>query len=276
MGRLKDIITSKTVYVNEKFVQAYSAPIFTNFFLLSNFELSSILEPGDRRFDVFHAAEEKLDQDRFGALADITNDGIWIERSALDNDLRKHIIYSLRTALMARNVESTFDRNESIMNSVKQVLMDSQNPPAIDWMHVNLPAFFTEDIAMMACHFCPMRITPEYVMKQLKEHFGPAMMPLYRNGRAKYRLNGSPRIERRSDGSGSTIPVLEFGVLTSDKTARKYVYTMSNTLKDANPTDAVIKSEMHRWYEKMLSQYYGNVTTLPNQKPDPNPRSDLV
>jgi hypothetical protein len=68
MGRIKDIITAKTIQVNEKFQQPYTAPIFTNFFLLSNFELSSILEPGDRRFDIFHATEEKFDQDTSAIL----------------------------------------------------------------------------------------------------------------------------------------------------------------------------------------------------------------
>ena len=267
MGRLKDIITAKTVYVDEKFVQPYSAPIFTNFFLLSNFELSSILEPGDRRFDVFHAAEEKLDQDRFGALADIANDGLWIERSARDNDLRRHVVYALRMALMNRKVDAYFDRNEAVMNSVKQVLMEAQNPPMIDWMRTNLPAYFTEDVAMMACHLCPMRAHPEYIMKQLREHFGPAIKPLYRTGRTQHRLNGAPLLERRSDGAGGTLPVLNFEQKTSDVAARKAVFTFADRVKDANPTDSAIRATIRSWYDRMIQQYYGNVTTLPNQKP---------
>jgi hypothetical protein len=267
MGKIKDLITAKTVYVNEKFVQPYSAPIFTNFFLLSNFELSAILEPNDRRMDVFHAAEEKLDQGRFGALGDIGNDGIWIERSTRANDLRKHVIYALRMCLMNRSVDAHFDRQEAAMNDVKKALLDSQNPPAIEWMSQHLPPYFTEDVAMMACYFCPMRILPEYVMKQLKEHFGPALKPVYRNNRIIHRLNGSPRLERKS-GSSADIPMLNFNIPSSDVSCRKAVYSLDTSIREAMPTDSVIKAAMKSWYDKMIVQYYGNVTTLPNQKPE--------
>lgn len=273
MGRLKDIITAKTVYVDEKFVQPYSAPIFTNFFLLSNFELSAILEPGDRRMDIFHAAEEKMDQDRFGALADLTNDGLWIERSAVDRSFRKHAIYAIRRALQERAVDQSFDRHEAQMNAVKSALMESQNPPAIDWMKQNLPVYFTEDIAMMACHFCPMRIHPEYVMKQLREHFGPEIKPLYRNGRAAHRMNGSPRLEKRGDGSG-TIPVLNFDVPSSDN--RKPLYYFGHQLRDSTPSDSNLKAMIRRWYDEMNNRYFGNTVILPGQKPDNEVKPDII
>jgi hypothetical protein len=267
MGKLKDLVTAKTVYVDEKFVQAYSAPIFANIFLLSNFELSPLLEPGDRRMDIFHATEEKMDQSRFGSLADITNDGIWIERSARERIFRTHVIYAIRSALLDRSVDSLFDRNEARMNAVKARLMEDQNPPAVEWMAMNLPPYFTEDVAMMACHFCPMRIAPEYVMKMLREHFGPELKPLYRTARVIHRMNGSPKLERRADGSVGSVPVLNFGIKSSDTSARKAVYSLK-TVRTANPTDGEMKALMLQWYERMLTQYFGNITQLPAQKPD--------
>lgn len=271
MGQLKDKITAKTVYVNEKFIQPYSAPIFTNFFLLSNFELSSILEPGDRRFDVFHATEEKLDQSRFGLLGDIGNDGIWVERTDRERLFRKHVIYALRRALLERTVDQLFDREEAVMNAVKLSLMESQNPPAIDWMYQNLPAYFTEDVAMMACHFCPMRIHPEYVMKQLKEHFGPQVKPLYRSGRVIHRMNGAPMLVKKSDG-GSAIPMLNFDIKSTDN--RKSVFFFDNKVRESNPSDSTMKALMKNWYETMIQRYFGNVATLPAQKPDSS--ADLI
>lgn len=271
MGKLKDIITSKTVSVNEKFQQPYTAPIFTSFFLLSNFELSPILEPGDRRFDIFHATEEKFSQEKFGELADITNDGVWMERSASDRDFRRHVIYALRRSLLERNVDSKFDRNEAVMNEVKQTLMDYQQPPAIEWMQHNLPRYFTEETAMMACYMCPLKIQPEYVMKQLKEHFGPEMVPLYRgSSRQIHRISGAPKLEKRSDGTGQTLPVLDFSAKTSDPSTRRAVYSFKGTVKDAQPSDSAIKVEIRRWYDHMVARYYGNVTSLPSQKPDGN------
>lgn len=266
MGRVKDLTTAKTVYVNEKFVQPYSAPIFTNFFMLSNFELSAILEPGDRRMDVFHVAEEKLDQTRFGDIADVGNDGIWMEKSEEDRQFRRHVIYALRRALQDRFVDHLFDRQEARMNSVKMALMESQNPPALEWLRENLPPYFTDDVAMMACFFCPMKLSPEYVMKQLREHFGPVFRPLYRSGRITHRLNGAPKICRRSDSTGSSIPMLDFDVRSTEN--RKPVYYFATTIRDSHPTDSDLKSSIHRWYSGMLSKYYGNVTMLPAMKPD--------
>lgn len=271
MGKLKDKITAKNAYVNEKFVQPYSAPLFANFFLLSNFELSSILEPGDRRMDVFHAAEVKLDQEMFGDLADIGNDGVWLERSGQDNLFRKHVIYSIRKALLERQVNVHFDRQEAQMNAVKRDLMQYQNPPAIDWMINNLPPYFTDDVAMMACFFCPMRVHPEYVMKQLKEHLGPAMMNAYRNGQV-YRMNGAPKLETRSD-AGKPQPVLNFA---TDSSNRKAVYYLKSAIRDSSPTDPTLRIELRKWYETMMSKFYGNTGALPGTKPDLAPAKDLI
>lgn len=276
MGKLKDIITAKTTYVNEKFVQSFSAPSFTNFFLLSNFELSAVLEPGDRRFDIFHTTEEKLDQARFGDIADIGNDGVWMDRSTNDQLFRKHVIYSIRKALEDRQIDLYFDREEAHMNSVKAALMESQNPPTIEWMQRNLPHHFTEDIAMMACYFCPMKAMPEYIMKQLKEHFGPKIQPLYRGNRVIHRMNGSPVLEKRGDSSTGPIPILNFNVKSSDPATRRAVYYFRDGLRDSTPTDASLRAEFKKWYELMMSKYYGNIATLPGQKPDGEAKPELI
>lgn len=272
MGKLKDKVTAKNVYVDEKFVQPYSAPLFANFFLLSNFELSSILEPGDRRMDVFHAAEEKMDQERFGDLADIGNDGIWVERGGQANSLRRHVIYAIRRALLERKIDSHFDRQEAQMNTVKQELMQYQNPPAIEWMIANLPTYFTEDVVMMACFFCPMRVLPEYVMKQLKEHLGPGLVNVYR-GTSIYRMNGAPKLESHSDGGRST-PMLSFAV---ESTHRKSVYYFKSSIRDtAVPSDPMLRQELRKWYDTMVTRYYGNTGTLPGSKPDIERKPDLI
>jgi hypothetical protein len=275
MGQLKDIITTKSVYINEKFVQPYSAPIFTNIFLLSNFELSSIIEPGDRRMDIFHAAEEKLDQAQFGDLADITNDGIWVERSSRDRELRTHIIYAIRKALLDRNIESTFDREEAKLNDVKQLMLENQHPPVVDWMMKNLPPYFTEDIVMMACHFCPVRSSPEYILKQLKEHFGAQLKNLRRNNTI-YRMNGSPRLEKRSDNSVGTVHIINFETRSADPTCRRSVFYFDTSLRDSAPTDATLKTIMKKWYDQMIATHYNNVITLPGAKPDAAPDTDLI
>lgn len=268
LGRLKDLVTAKTVYVNEKFVPAYSAPFFAHFFLLSNFELSSVLEPGDRRWDIFHAAEEKFDQNMFGALADIGNDNVWEDRNETDRLLRRHVIFAIRRYLQGRTVSMEFDREEARVNEVKRMMMEHQHPPAIDWLRRNLPTYFTEDVAMMACHFCPMKTSPEYVVKQLREHFGPEFVSVYRKDRMIYRLNGAPRLERVSDGSMGTMVVLNTSISTSDSAAKKPLYTFASNVRDVAPSDAVVKTEIRNWYESMSKRFYGNTIKLPAMKPD--------
>lgn len=266
MGKIKDKITAKNVTVEPKFQMPFTAPSFTNYWILSNFELSPILEPGDRRWDIFHATEEKLDQGRFGELADVGNDGVWLDKPVKQYELRKHIIYAIRQSLIERPVDQHFDRSEAVMNEVKSSLMEHQNPPAMDWMYHTLPTYFTEDVAQVACLFCPMKAHPEFIMKQLREHFGPKMQHLYRTGKLTYRLNGAPKLELRSEGTAH-VPVLNFDVKTSDTSCRKPVFTFGKTPRDVSPTDAELRRDIMQWYNTMRSRYAGATTNLPGQKP---------
>lgn len=267
MGLMKDKITQQKTYVNEKFVQPYSAPWFVNFFVLSNFELSSLLEPQDRRWDVFHATEEKLDQKRFGDIADVGNDGIWVERDAAQNLLRKHIVYALRYALKNRAIDPHFDRREAVDNQVKQAMMESHNHPAIEWMIQNLPTHFTEDILMMACHYCPHHIRPEYVLRSMKEHLGPQIATLSRPGQGyAFKLGNSPVYEVVSDGVGK-MPKLRF----EGSTARRPVFFITTKPRPAGMNETQMRTEMHRWYIEKTNAYFargGDPSKLPGAMPN--------
>ena len=116
-----------------------------------------------------------------------------------------------------------------------------------------------------------MRVHPEYVMKQLKEHLGPAMLNVYR-GTQVYRMNGAPRLESRSD-SGRAQSVLNFN---SDSGHRKAVYYFKNSLRDSSTSDPALRLELRKWYDTMVAKYYGNLGTLPGAKPDLNKKPDLV
>lgn len=270
MGTLKDMITAKHVVVNEKFNPTYKAPIFTNFFVLSNFNLSPIIESDDRRWDMFHATEEKMDQKLFGKLVDVGNDGIWVERSAEEREFRRHVIFSLRESLLSRAVRDTFDREEAAMNSVKVEVLENHNPPSVMWLTSNLPTYFTEEAVMMACFFSPTRIQPEYAMKQMRDHLGPAFRSLYRgDSRSQYRVNGAPKLELRADASGSRTPILNFDVSSSSPADRRPVYYIERGgVRDTAPTDSSIKADLRKWYLAMMSKYQGTMIKLPAEKPD--------
>jgi len=264
MGRIKDLVTTKTIAVNEKFQQPYNAPIFTNFVLLSNFELSSLIEPSDRRFDVFHATEDKLDQEKFGALADVTNDGIWLDRAASQRELRKHVIYAIRDYLLNIDINLEFDREEARLNQVKIELIEHQAPPALQWLYANLPAYFTEEVIMMACHFCPVKTTPEYVLKQLKEYFAADLRPVYRSAGYMHRISGAPEIVRRDDLQfNSHMIFLDF---SNKNKLRRPIYRFHSVTPNEVPGDDLMKAVMKRWYDNMAVQFYGPLQKLPGDQ----------
>ena len=262
MGILKDKISQQRTYVNEKFIQPYSAPWFVNFFVLSNFELSSLIETDDRRWDVFHATEEKLNQDVFGDLADLGNDGIWIERDAAANALRKHIIWSIRQFLKERQVDPYFDRQEAVQNQVKAKMLEHKNPPAIEWMIENLPTYFTEEILMIACHFCPYNIRPEYALRAIKDHLGPGIVTLARPGQSYgYKMRGAPIYEVVSDGMVKT-PRLRF----DNASLNRIVYVLKSRPMMVDFTEGKLRSMMQRWYLQRVNEFHGRAgdpTQLP-------------
>ena len=267
IGVLKDKISQQRAYVNEKFIQAYNAPSFVNFFVLSNFELSSLIEANDRRWDVFHATEEKLNQEVFGDLADVGNDGVWVERDNVQRQLRKHIVYALRSFLLERRVDPYFDRQEAANNAVKMAMMEHKNPPAIDWLIDNLPSYFTEDVVMMACHFCPYHIKPEYVVRSLKDHLGPSLQTAARPGQGySLKLSNAPVYEVYSDGNGRS-PRLKFEGVSAKRT----VYTISGRPRDADMSENRIRTDLKRWYMEKVNDYHsrgGNSSALPGAKLD--------
>lgn len=264
MGRIKDLITAKDVSVNEKFQQPFTAPLFAQFFLLSNYEPASYVEPSDRRFDVFHATEEKLHQPTFGVLADITNDGIWLDRSASDRLLRQHVIFSLRDHLLNIEVAPDFDRQEARINEVKLELFEQQAPPAMVWLYENLPLFFTEEVVILAAHFCPHRIVPEYALRHLKEYYAANIRPIYRESKQIFRISGAPVIELRDNG-GKSMPVLSF-TSANNKTRKPVLHFANKGNLPAPPGEAWIKADLKRWYDGMMAKYHGNLMKLPGQE----------
>lgn len=267
MGIMKDKISQTRTGVNEKFIQAYTAPSFVNYFVLSNFELSSLIEAYDRRWDVFHADESKLDQSRFSDLADVQSDGIWVERDATANLMRKHIVYALRTAFLHRQVDPNFDRHEAAENAVKTQLMERKNPPAIQWMLDNLPTYFTEETVMMACYYCPYHIRPEYAIKSLSEHLGPAFAQLHRPGVSyAMKISSAPIYEMVTDGMNRT-PRLRF----EGTSLKRSVYYIATKPREASLTEGQIKIQIRNWYLEKVNEFYarsGDSSKLPAAKND--------
>lgn len=61
MNMLKSLVTNREIDLNEKFQKRTRRSNHSNYYLTSNHSDALMLEPGDRKFFVIHATEEKLD-----------------------------------------------------------------------------------------------------------------------------------------------------------------------------------------------------------------------
>jgi hypothetical protein len=92
MSKLKDMITRERVTINEKFQPKMVFQDYCNYYFTSNHPDALVLEPGDRRFFVVEAPDEKLEQSLYDDLDQwLRNEnGAGIVRHYLENsvDLR--------------------------------------------------------------------------------------------------------------------------------------------------------------------------------------------
>ena len=159
------------------------------------------------------------------------------------------------------------DREEAHINEVKQEIIDVQSPPAIGWLLENLPPYFTEEVLMAACLFCPFHIRVEYVVKSLREHLGVDLV-IHNRGNTSYRMNGAPKYSIRSDGN-QRIGVLDFA---PDTSYRKLVYCIRSKPKPVNVGDTDLRRMFRTWYEDHTMRFYSSGAT-PHNLPGVNPHN---
>ena len=115
---------------------------------------------------------------------------------------------------------------------------------------------------MMACHFCPYHIRPEYAVRSLKDHLGPTFATLSRPGQGyALKLGGAPVYEIVSDGS-NRVPRLRFDA----STLKRSVYYMTDRPREADLTESRIKQSLRNWYIAKTNDYHsraGDPSKLP-------------
>jgi hypothetical protein len=149
MSSLKDMITREKVTVNEKFQPKITYRDYCNYYFTSNHPDALILEPGDRRFFVIEAPNEKLDYavyeelNRFireedGAamvmhylLNTVDTSGFDSKVEALSTPYKKNLIG------MSKDTLTEFA--ESLMHTPEEVFLHNGNLP-------DLHLFKAEDI----------------------------------------------------------------------------------------------------------------------------------
>lgn len=240
MGRIKSLITEKSMVVNQKFMQPYSAPIYTNFLLLSNYEPSAIIEPGDRRMEVFHASEEKFNQSKFGLLADLTNNAYWYNREAE----RFGYFNAIREFLCGVEIEDSFDRTTAEMNEVKNDIIAEALPAGVKWLISNLPSVFTRELVQYAATICPFKIMPEYAFDQLRDNL---VNELARYGDSKaFRKIMGPSIIKHRNMSGPDSITLSF-----ESTVSTQLYVIRSRPYPVNISGDQAVNLMKAWFNNV-------------------------
>ena len=277
-GRIKQLITNRTILVEEKFKPSRMVESFTNFFMLSNYKLEAIMETGERRFDVFQCIEEKIDQSKFGLLLDVANRQNRRDVQFSDhNNIRwwDNILYGLREYLLSIEC-GDLRKSEAQMTELKAEMMAAYAGEAVTWLRENMPPYFTKDMVMWAATFCPHKIDHTYAFQRLQETFGLVMKPVKKEGMGHFRLKGSPTLQAKDDGAGRKHLTLEFGK-TNDSNSRCQLYTFREdeiSKSASESSEAFLKRQMKAWIDQMHGRYFGSAVTLPGAKIDPPVQED--
>lgn len=238
MGRIKSLITEKSQMINQKFQAPYVAPMYTNFMMLSNYAPAALIEPGDRRIEVFHCLETKFNQEKFGSLADLTNDAFWHES---DKEVeRAHAIYKLNEMLRTYETPTDFDKVTAISTVAKDEVLADSLPSSIRWLIENLPPLFTREIVQLAAARNPYSMNVSYAFDQLRDYTV--------NELTKYgRLSHSPRIVKIAGLTGEAAFQMSFVTAKSD------VYYLVSKFDPSGKkfTDSEIKASLTNWWREL-------------------------
>jgi hypothetical protein len=205
---------------------------------LSNYAPAALIEPGDRRIEVFHSIEKKFDQAKFGALADLTNDAFWHDPQKEVE--RNHAIYCLYDMLREYPTQQDFDKVTAISTVAKDEVLADSLPSSIRWLIENLPPLFTREIVQLAAARNPYSMNVSYAFDQLRDY---TVNELTRYGR----LNQAPRIIKMAGLTGESAFQMTFAAVKSD------IYYLASKFDPAGKkfTDTEIKASLSNWWRDL-------------------------
>lgn len=278
VGRLKQLITNRQITIEEKFKPSRIVDSFTTFFLLSNYELAAIMEPGERRLDVFHSREEKIDQRKFGPILDIANkqnrnDTIRFSREQIRH--WDHCLFAIRNYLSELELKYDFSKQEARSNSAKETLAEMYAGDTANWLRRNLPPVWTKELLQWLATMCPYKLDHRFAFENLKEAFGNKVTTVRRAEGSPYRLKNCPLLTAKDDGMGRKTYVLAW----NDVNARSQLYTFeSSDVKRIYPDDhseAFIRAQFKHWIKEQ-NALFASASAVHSSLPGSNQNSDLV
>lgn len=279
VGRLKQLITNRQITIEEKFKPVRVVDSYTNFFILSNYELYAIMEPGERRLDVFHSVEEKIDQNIFGPILDLANKQNRNDTVRFSNTIRKywdHCLYAIRDYLHTLPLTHDFSKHEAVLSEAKVVLMKQYAGDPSAWIKSRLPIVFTKEMVQWLATMSPYKVDHRFAFENLRSAYGSNLLHVTARNSPKEHLRvfDAPELVARDDGMGRSI----YALVTGTK-FRSYLYSFEDSVQEnlvGARTLAELAVTLSDWIQVQLDLYRAPIhSTLPHQPQQINPQDVL-
>lgn len=137
-GRIRGLITSPTITINQKGAPQYEIPSYHRFIVTTNHEEGGInSDKGERRYDIYRCSEERCDK---------TDDNRAYFRQLVEDAEDDDVILTIVDALMQRNVERNFLSTNVVASAYQNELNEAARPAIELWLQ-DFVGGIKEDVA---------------------------------------------------------------------------------------------------------------------------------
>lgn len=262
-GLLKTLTTSSSLKSERKNIQATWRASYTNFVMTANEFNPNMLEHGDRRHEIFiFPSLNKLNQDRFGQLADLSKPQNF-PTGGYPFDKLATIWLGLKNHSISRryHIDSASDDED------KQLVFDAGISPVQAWLLTELPDIFSKDfVTWFLGTFHPQkdRIRPieetEYFFTECKSHIQYVKNT---KGSSNQRLSLT-KLKRLVSAGDRTLDLQNKVIPRGGPSYYQYLYTVRNHgMYDDRSSD-----EYYSLENKLVNYYKGQIGPLTNSSED--------
>jgi Bifunctional DNA primase/polymerase, N-terminal/Family of unknown function (DUF5906) len=120
VNKLKTAITESSSQINPKYEKQRTITTYSNFVMLSNDDCPYDLDPGDRRIAVINNDPPKLDQDKYGLVADFAHNE---KNSRLSPREYENMVYEFHEFFSSRKIQHNIPTGDAPMGEAKKLML---------------------------------------------------------------------------------------------------------------------------------------------------------
>lgn len=252
-GLLKTLITSSTLKSERKNIQANWRSSYTNFVMTTNEFSPNMLEHGDRRHEIFiFPSSTKLNQEKFGKLADLSN-----SRNFVTGGFPYDKLATIWHGLKQHKISRRYHIDSANFDEDKQSVYDLGVSPIQAWLLTELPDLYSKDFVIwFIANFYPQKdkLKPmeeaEYFFAECKTHIQSVRN---NKGTTSQRLSLT-KLHRVSMADGRTVD-LQHRSVPRGPNYYQYLYTVRNHgMYDDRPADSyyALEDEIVKYFKSRI------------------------